>query len=480
MVRLLVMLVIWLSASAVGHAGDATALGGAYTAASGHPGVFMTRADLADLVERINVTGGYSARRFVQLTAQIARDVGADTRWDAAYSGCDTDTYNYAFSYEPQTIHGADHAARVRADMGLPASAIPPGGAAVVASRLALYAALMKAGARAPAGAVDPARAAALAGRILLAWSARGFRDEHGSFRDQPTQFCGGNGKFDQGAFAGVGLAVSRGILYFVQAEDMLLSAGALDEARRKEIDAFDDAMFALLRNALNYNFRLHAWPCDHYSNHAANQLAGLLALARIRNNEQEFKAVLAGGDPSIEIVLPWVPFLRHAIYGEGDAPNDCYANTGPDGLSSRPFFQTRAATPGEIDDRYRNADPGQGIGYPMFTLERLYDAAEILRAAGFDAYGDRRSIEMATRYYACLATGAGFGGTVTRANSGSCPDAAQYFGKIVSGVDRMVLIGAFRFPNDAAITGLESAAKTTSASGPFALDAILFGKWRD
>jgi hypothetical protein len=53
-----------------------------------------------------------------------------------------------------------------------------------------------------------------------------------------------------------------------------------------------------------------------------------------------------------------------------------------------RPFFQTQTVALGEIDDRYRNADPGKGIGYPMFTLERVYDAGEIVRNAGFDPYG--------------------------------------------------------------------------------------------
>jgi hypothetical protein len=38
-------------------------------------------------------------------------------------------------------------------------------------------------------------------------------------------------------------------------------------------------------------------------------------------------------------------------------------------------------------DDRYRNENPAQGIGYPMFTLERLLDAAEIMRNAGLDFY---------------------------------------------------------------------------------------------
>jgi hypothetical protein len=141
---------------------------------------------------------------------------------------------------------------------------------------------------------------------------------------------------------------------------------------------------------------------------------------------------------------------------------------------------------PGEIDDRFRNKGEGQGIGYPMFTLERLVNVAEILRIAGFDAYGYRgihqQSIEVAIGYYACFGKAAGFGKLVSAANSRSCPNAPQYYGKIVNDVDRMAQLGAYRFPSDAAITSVEAAAKksTSEAVTTFSTDAILFGKWRD
>jgi hypothetical protein len=119
-----------------------------------------------------------------------------------------------------------------------------------------------------------------------------------------------------------------------------------------------------------------------------------------------------------------------------------------------------------------------------MFTLERLVDAAEVLRFAGFDpyAYHGRRqqSIETAMEYYACFGKAAGFGKIVTAENSRSCHDAAQYIGKNVNGVDRMLTIGAYRYPRNPAIGAVELAAKLSSSSGPFSLDAILFGKWSD
>jgi hypothetical protein len=82
--------------------------------------------------------------------------------------------------------------------------------------------------------------------------------------------------------------------------------------------------------------------------------------------------------------------------------------------------------------------------------------------------------------YYTCFAKGAGFDKTVTAENSGSCPNAAQYFGRLVNGVDRMVLIGADRFSGNPAITGLEAGAREAASTGAFSTDAILFGKWRD
>jgi hypothetical protein len=62
------------------------------------------------------------------------------------------------------------------------------------------------------------------------------------------------------------------------------------------------------------------------------------------------------------------------------------------------------------------------------------------------------------------------------------CPNAAQYYGKVVNDVDRIVQIGAYRFSNNAAITGVELEAKKSESDvvTTFSTDAILFGKWRN
>jgi hypothetical protein len=462
---------------------SAPAPAGKYARLAIHPGVFTTRGELQDLAKRINVSGSYSAMRFNKLADQIGRDLSGHKEWGAAYSGCNSDVYNYGFSYESQTTHGVDHAAQIKTILRLDPDSTPPAGAAVVASRLALYAALVKAGA--PARAPSPDQAAALAKQILIAWSTRGFQNGHGHFLSTPSQFCDQVGKTNDGVMTGVGLLVSRGIVYSVHAQDLLMYLGTLNAAEAQQANAFHSAMFELIRNALNYNFsEHHAWACDHYSNHAANQLTGLLALARILDSQERFEAVLHANNPSVPVKLSWAGFFQRAIYGEADRPNACYANNGPDGNTSKPFFETAIVAPGEIDDRYRNADASQGIGYSMFTLERLFDAAEVLRNAGYDPYGYRgthhQSIEMAAEYYACYAKSAGFYKTITEDNSNSCPDAKQYYGKVVNGIDRLLTIGALRFPQNRSIASLEAGAKAASSSGPFSVDAILFGKWRD
>jgi hypothetical protein len=456
-------------------------LAGAYERPPAHPWVFTTPAELQDIAKRSNVPGSYSAMRFSQLAGQIARDLAARNDWSAVYTGSDIGLIQYAFSYEPQD---GEVAQALHAALKLSPDSVAPAGAAVVASRLALYAALAKAGARLPPRAPSPEGAAELAKKILLAWGARGFRDEQGHFLTKQCQLSDANGSHTD--VAGAGLAISRGIVYSVHAQDLLMYRGTLSESEAKILGDFHSAVFTLLLDSLNQNYDRHAWACDHYGNHSANILAGLMATARLADDQRLFEAVLSGRDPSMRVALPWIAFFDRAIYGEADLPNSCYFNSGPDGYTSRPFFSTTVVAPGEIDDRFRNKLAGQGIGYPMFTLERLIDVAEILRIAGYDPYGYRgahgQSIKMAVDEYACFAKGAGFSKTVTPDNSRACPNAAQYYGKIVNDVDRMTQIGADRFPDDATIASVEAAAKrsTSHAVTTFSTDAILFGKWRD
>jgi hypothetical protein len=49
-----------------------------------------------------------------------------------------------------------------------------------------------------------------------------------------------------------------------------------------------------------------------------------------------------------------------------------------------------------------------------------------------------------------------------------------------VNGVGENVLIGAYRFPDDANLIALDVPAKTNVAGSASSPEPILFGKWRD
>jgi len=95
--------------------------------------------------------------------------------------------------------------------------------------------------------------------------------------------------------------------------------------------------------------------------------------------------------------------------------------------IKSGPAYSTKVVAPGEINDRYRNLDPLQSIGYAMAMLNSVFEAAKLIRIDGIDAYAYRgthqQSIEMATQYYACYAQHVGFYNTVTPGSARACPD---------------------------------------------------------
>jgi len=458
----------------------APALAGSYHSLDQHPRVFTTPAELKDLVARINRPTSYSAKRFGQLAQKIASDLAAPNDWDATYSGCFIGPYLYASSYEPTDGHDAETHAALKLKPGVKS----PAGGAFVAARLALYAALVKGGAAAPAGSPNPDQAVALAKRILLAWADHGFpRDAHGGFLPMSALSCDKTGKIIPNAGWALPLHLGRGVVYSVHAQDLLESLGAISASEEARLNALHSALFDLMREGANQAIGSPAPACQRFSNGFANGLAAMLAVARLQNDQARFDAVLYGNDHAIPVALPWVRFFDGAIYGEGDHPVECYLNSGPDGLHSGLGFTTPIVAAGEVQDRYR-AGLLQTFGYPMFTLDRLINAAEILRIAGFDPYGMRgthqQSIEMALQYYSCYGKTPGFYKTVSRENARSCPNYEQYYGKVVNGVDAEELLGSYLFPRNPAIMAVEDAARDKAATGPFALDAIRFGLWRD
>jgi hypothetical protein len=468
-------------------AAQATALPGVYVATGGRPRVFLPPEDLKSIVRRIATAGAFSKAMFGRLTAQVESDARSDTDWSATYSGCDLDTYLRMYSIEAT----GGYASELRSDDELrqagavTARSAPPHGAAMVAARLALYAALIRVGAPAPTGALTAETAAKLSRQILLAWSAHGFRESVGGhWLRRATQFCQ-KGKPDIATQTNVGLQVARGVIYSVFAQDLLESFGGLDTNDAYALDMFHKAMFDLIVNAHNFDFSANsAWQadCERYSNHIAMQLAALLAIARSLNDEDRFNAVLEGSGEHYRLATPWLTLFNRIIYGENDVANACYPNVSGDGRANPNSFNTPEVFLGEIADRYRNANPLQGLGYAFGALRDLYAAAEILRGAGYDAYGYRgpkgQSIEAAAEFYACYVKSAGFGNQVTRQNSASCQNLAQYEGKIVIGAATPVVVGAFRFPGNAKLTESAPAAKTTGRAE--LLDPLFFGLWPD
>jgi len=56
----------------------------------------------------------------------------------------------------------------------------------------------------------------------------------------------------------------------------------------------------------------------------------------------------------------------------------------------------------------------------------------------------------------------------VTAENSRNCPDAMQYLGMVVNGVQAGVPIGAYRFPDDEELIALDAPAKDAFARSSF------------
>jgi hypothetical protein len=219
------------------------------------------------------------------------------------------------------------------------------------------------------------------------------------------------------------------------------------------------------------------------YNNQFASHMTSLLAIARLTDDKAAFAAVLDGGAAAVK--PPWTVLFDHLIYGPGDRPLlHITPNNDIDPARSHPAYSTAMVAACEINDRYRDTNPSQGVGYAMGSLQSLYMQAELLALAGYDPYGYRgargQSIEMATDYYACFARTTGFRNIITAENAKAFPDAQEYVGRVVNGVDTNVVIGAYRFPNDAALTELDVAAKTSASIDPFSLEPILYGKWRD
>jgi hypothetical protein len=461
------------------------ALSGKYVSSAQHPRVFVTQADLNDMAVRINSPGTFSAQRFAALLKRIKGDLSANVDWDAVYSGCDLYIYLHAFSVEERRGYPGQTRsdAQLRAAIEVRPGASFPTGAAEVASRSALYAALVNAGVVLPKDAPNPGAAASLAKKILLAWATRGFRNGKGHLREAATEFCDENGKQTWPAV----LQIARGIGHSIHAQDLLQGVRALSPEEEAQVTSFHATMYEWIRTAHNEEYRSGMkwkYSDETYNNQAVSHIGTLLALARLIDDQKRFDAALYDNNPAMPVSLPWTQLFNYIIYGVSDTPLlRVTPNSSDDPLKSNPAYSTKTVAPGEVNDRYRNATPLQGMGYAVGSVGGHLAEAEVMKIAGLDAYSYRgfrgQSIEMAAQYYACYAKYAGFYKTVTAENARNCPNYQQYIGKIVNGVEGLILTGALRFPDNKAITELEDAAKAMAARQD-ALDPGAFGRWRN
>lgn len=463
-------------------------MSGQYRSSSEHPRVFQTPDALDTLARKIQRPGSFSAQRFNALAQEIRFSIGSKTSWTATYSGCDLDIYLHAFSYEPRIGYSSENRSdsQMRAAMNVSADHEVPAGAAVVAAKLALYASLIHHGASPPAGFPTEQQASQLASAILTAWASTGFKRGTG-YVSSAEQFCDARNQFDPMQQNNVGLQIARGVVYSVQAQDLLQSLNALDAPKIALLNRFHKSMYELIRSASNFRaslpqFNRPDFACDLYSNHVGAHLLGLMAVARLLDDEAMFEDVLTDQKSSGTIKINWLDYFDHAIYGNSETTLACHENTGNDASTSRPYFQTNVTSKGEIEDRYRNATPTQAFSYSMLALGNLYSMATLMQEAGFDAFNyvgrHGKSIEAATQYHACFAKNVGFGQTVSPNNAKVCDNVKQYAGDTVTDVENLMLRGASEYPTNSAIGATEPAARARAADS--AVDPISFGHWRD
>jgi hypothetical protein len=386
----------------------ASELQGHYVSAAGlaHPFVFAKPDEYRALLTRHTRTSNMALAR---LQGLVAEELRHGTEFTQAYSGCELNVYLHKLTHEQS-------------------------GAAKAANDLALYAYLssLHLGYGQPAVA---AQAATLADSILLNWARDGLR-ENGKIRTQLGQFCE-DGRVSLASRLDVGLEIGRGMPHWINAEDLLLAANAMTAAQRTALDSFLDTMYGLLLTSSNF-WAEHAYTdCQRFSNHTSVHILAMLAIARFRDNANEFMDTV---NPGRQLRIPWTLQVQQNIYGDNDRPRACESKPGQ-------ASQIPQVVPGEIVDRYR-AGRAQTLGYPLASLNALLLSAEIMRNAGFrpmEFVGPKgQSLPSALNYYGYyFTTFLSAGATEVKARSGHpYPGERQYMGHPVSGAGGVTIEG--------------------------------------
>jgi hypothetical protein len=107
---------------------------------------------------------------------------------------------------------------------------------------------------------------------------------------------------------SGLGIRLGRRVIYSVHAQDLLESLGVLNADELRRLNAFHGAIFELLRQSENVLYAGVGFPysdCSRYTNLATNAMVGMLATARLLNDESMVNAVLFGGNHAIPVLVP-------------------------------------------------------------------------------------------------------------------------------------------------------------------------------
>lgn len=154
----------------------------------------------------------------------------------------------------------------------------------------------------------------------------------------------------------------------------MLQGIGELSRDEQERLDAFHRNIFETIRSIHNQEYDLNMkwrYSDEVYNNQFVGHLTALLSIARLLDDEPDFDAALKGGEGARAINLPWIELFNNVIYGENDTPLlNITPNTSVDPLKNHSAYSTAIVAPGEINDRYRHANPAQTIGYPMGSLQ--------------------------------------------------------------------------------------------------------------
>jgi hypothetical protein len=435
---------------------SAPQLKGSYQPATANPHVFTTRQKLVEVLRAEDPLTTAALRRLVSLTRAHLRD-GA--KFTLPYDGCAVAEYLHRLTY-----HGATE----------------------IASDLALYAYLTNL--HMGFGDLKLAEEAkGMARTILVAWAQKGFR-QNGVFMSDFHSYCDPAGSKDPAVWMELPLQFGRGMSHWVQAQDLLIGMNALSKGDLATLDTFLDNMFELIRTASNYRAEHMKPDCSRFSNQVTAQIDAMLAIARLKNDAENFMGAAFGHKDLV--LIPWTLQLQQNIYGNNERPIGCYnpAKTDPKLYAEQPTAQ-----PGEVLDRYRAKDD-QPFGYSLGSLMGLVSAATILEQSGYSAYsyaGDHgETLDMSLDYYSYYFIHfASRQRVVVPDTPDSYPGYRQYVGHSVTedngasveGKDVLLLpylVGASIFPRDEKILAvLRAAAAAARPEQPlYAADSMLIG----